>query len=437
MSQTAQQIPAKEWLLSQIEEGKKRRKTHLNIPQRSDGKDYLLSGLRDDQKEIVVAVMGKLKDWIERADHSKFKPLRMIIKGAGGSGKSVLINTIVALVRRMFGRNDVVNVIAPTGSAAFGVSGETAHSFFSMSKREYVPGSLAGETKQKLLQRMEHMLALICDERSLLSCETLGTCAQKTREAIYDGRLCSEDWGGIPVVILVGDDYQLPSVDPGAFDVLDWTIKSRRPKKMECVGINCWKEFGNDVMELKGNKRCRENDAAGEICKRARTGDTTKEDCKKILSLDLRNIGRVHGWAEVKKIKEKALFLFANRAPAAKMNYERLAETQSKDNPVCSFCCESKGNSPGGRAKSGHFDDNQIPPSCLCCRGAKVAITGRNFYPLWGLHNGAYGTVVDVIFKDGCNPCRGDLPEYAIIDLPCYCGPAWDMNNPTVSTNTV
>jgi predicted GTPase len=49
--------------------------------------------------------------------------------GATGTGKSYIINTIVSYLRRMFGDNDVVQVLAPTGIAAFNVLGETLHIF--------------------------------------------------------------------------------------------------------------------------------------------------------------------------------------------------------------------------------------------------------------------------------------------------------------------
>jgi hypothetical protein len=51
------------------------------------------------------------------------------VRGAAGTGKSYIINTIVSYLRRMFGDNDVVHVLAPTGTAAFNVIGETLRIF--------------------------------------------------------------------------------------------------------------------------------------------------------------------------------------------------------------------------------------------------------------------------------------------------------------------
>ena len=67
----------------------------------------------------------QLRKWIEydpRQDGGRpFKPVRMTIRGAAGTGKTMLINILLAAVRNMFGINDVVLVGAPTGAAAFNI----------------------------------------------------------------------------------------------------------------------------------------------------------------------------------------------------------------------------------------------------------------------------------------------------------------------------
>jgi hypothetical protein len=51
------------------------------------------------------------------------------VRGAAGTGKSYIINTIVSYLRGMFGDNDVVHVLSPTVISAFNVLGERLHRF--------------------------------------------------------------------------------------------------------------------------------------------------------------------------------------------------------------------------------------------------------------------------------------------------------------------
>ena len=82
-----------------------------------------------------------------------------------------------------------------------------------------------------------------------------------------------------------------------------------------------------------------------------------------------------------------------------------------------------------GKSINAHFDSD-APPAALICIGAKVCFQGNNFYPLWGLHNGACGTVDEIVFDKGKNPNRGDHPRYVVVDFPQYMGPPWDTQNP-------
>ncbi len=101
----------------------------LNIPKKSDGSLYDIDGLFEDQVTVVLLIMDKILEWATCENLSKFKPLRITINGPAGTGKTVVINTIVTLIRTLFNDNGVVQVCAPTGTAAFNAGGETLHHF--------------------------------------------------------------------------------------------------------------------------------------------------------------------------------------------------------------------------------------------------------------------------------------------------------------------
>ncbi len=108
----------------------------------------------------------------------------------------------------------------------------------------------------------------------------------------------------------------------------------------------------------------------------------------------------------------------------------QLFKHATKTNPVAVI--KSRTNGHSGKAIRSHFDAD-LPSAAVFCTGSKVAINNRNFMPSWGLHNGACGTAVEIVFANGHNPNRGDMPLYTVVDFPLYTGPVWDKDHPTVS----
>ena len=142
----------------------------------------------------------------------------MTLCGVAGSGKSTLINTIVTAIKKVTQTTNSVYVCSPTGSAAFNVGGETCHCLFNIPAR-LCNYQLSLSAQKALMTKLEDTIALIVDERSMVSALLLGTMEAYCRQAAFKGGNHHLDWGGLPIVILVGDDYQLPPIDEGAFFV--------------------------------------------------------------------------------------------------------------------------------------------------------------------------------------------------------------------------
>ena len=107
-------------------------------------------------------------------------------------------------------------------------------------------------------------------------------------------------------------------------------------------------------------------------------------------------------------------------------------EKSGPTNPVA-ICRTKSDGVHNGKAISSHFKDSKIPSSALLSIGTKVALENRNFCPQWGLHNGAVGTIEEIVFKEGESPNMGHRPQYVVVNFPQYQGPAWDTDNPNVS----
>ena len=425
-------IEPEDWLEAQIKAHHDSEINNLSIPMKANGTAYQIEDLYDDQKYFAYLVLSKLKEWMTCDDLNTFKPLRVILNGQAGCGKSVVLNTISAVIRTFFQYNNTNKQTAPTGVSACNVGGETLQTFSTQKKLrgEYIAGSMSQDDCDYLSIRLKHLLCLIIDERSMVTSKLLGTTEQRVTETIYSGRgLPQHSWGGIPVVILAGDDYQLPGIQEGAFHVLQRVDGS----KMTQRGRQLFRESANCVYKLPTVRRiCDSQQADKDLMARLRTGNAiTDADVEKLQSLHLDNIERKHGSAVVEKIKDQSVFLFWTNEKRIKHNIMMLSRMNTPENPTAILKPRSSGRI--GKAISRHFDSD-VPKSTLLCIGAKVSLQGRNFKPSWGLHNGACGTCCEIVFAQGQNPNHGALPRYVVVDFPQYTGPSWDLDNPTVRT---
>ena len=94
-------------------------------------------------------------------------PLRMIISGTAGTGKSYLIHCLRLLFQHQ------LRVTAPTGVAAFNIDGHTLHSLLSLPARSEFK-DLEGERLNKLQQSFSEVRYIIINEMSMVGRKTLG-----------------------------------------------------------------------------------------------------------------------------------------------------------------------------------------------------------------------------------------------------------------------
>jgi ATP-dependent exoDNAse (exonuclease V) alpha subunit len=373
--------------------------------------------------------MKKIQEWLNlpkksKEECQKFQPLRMTVLGQAGTGKSRLINTLVSVIRKMFQSNNSVHVAAPTGVAAHAVGGQTIHRIFSVNTGPQT--ELGATAKENLGKLLETTIALFFDERSMISQNVLGAAEMNISSTAHNFGHDSEDWGGIPVVVIFGDDYQLPSIEPGAFDCFNCSNNESIGKKTN--GRRHFIILGKTVMELQQVMRQQEKETLFmRILNNIRLGKATNEDIAILMSLHLND----HRFTEEdrKKIRENAMYIYANKAPMQEHNRQKLKEQNSEDNPVARIHTTTTTKSKKYRGVTKHFRQQQnqtaIPSVVNICRGAKVQLTGKNFEPDWGLYNGSIGIVKEIVFKENENPLEGFQPDYVIVDFPQYCGPQW------------
>jgi hypothetical protein len=106
----------------------------------SNGEHYRLEDLNNDQFKVAYIILTEIREWLRLANASEqkkksFKPLRMTVLGCVGTGKSVLINTILSCIRKIFQCSSSIFVAAPTGCTAYNVGGKIIHKQFNISVR--------------------------------------------------------------------------------------------------------------------------------------------------------------------------------------------------------------------------------------------------------------------------------------------------------------
>ncbi|CAG8435469.1 9992_t:CDS:10 [Funneliformis mosseae] len=142
--------------------------------------------------------------------------------GAAGTGKSVLLRSIISGIRRKYGKSSVA-VTAMTGIAAINIGGQTLHSFAGLTPQSNLLNieSLIKKINRshRIVRRWKKIKALVIDEISMLDAELF----DKLDHVVKNIRCDSRPFGGLQLII-TGDFCQLPPVKVNnyCFDAESW-----------------------------------------------------------------------------------------------------------------------------------------------------------------------------------------------------------------------
>ena len=428
----------------------------LNIPLQSNGRPYTIEDLSEEQQEIVIRSVESIIKFLN--NDPDYTPFRATIMGGGGTGKSFIINTIISIVRKMTNANDTVQVAAPTGAAAYNVQGCTLHRLLKVAPKQ-AEKPLTGEQRDTLFKQLRRLLVLIIDERSQVNSMDLGAAEIHTRQCIFKGQNQTEYWGGLPVVLLFGDDYQLSPVASEGAIAGHHKMNNKQDygkKKLKNMEASAARQLlthhghhlfihhmTENVYELTRNYRVK-SESFKDLLTRLRQGAPTWDDAQEIYKRHVRH----HKRKDLSEIIQhpKTMFLYACNVDKDRKNVEMLvAKSKNTGQPVARLQAQWGTNKQqGGRLPStvkSHFYNMKITHATDICVGARVAIDGYNFLPEIGLYNGAFGTVEEIVYKNrprGPNDKENNsLPDYVVVDFPHLKLPPsilpWDADHPTVS----
>ena len=449
----------------------------LDLPTTKDGQKYKFENLSREQRIIALATIDTV--WKFLTNNEEYEPLRATVLGAGGTGKSYLINTICTMIKELTQSNDTVKVAAPSGGAAYNIGGCTVHRLLGIDVG--IPWMKMNDKKRKILHdKLKRLLVLIVDERSQLSSEVVGAAESHVRQCAFGGSNQSQAWGGVPVILLFGDDYQLPpTIHQGAIN--GYAVRTHKSTSISRSSgdkqilvdegrVQLTEVLAQNVFELTIPFRQKQldldNDSYINLLQRVRQCKQTEEDSERVAALHWTALPDKDGFKSRIENDPKTTYLFANIEGRDNKNNELLVSSSKKNGmPVAKLrhvgirhrnLSQTKSPEQENRddqddkTKRTKIDINDyhwrssrkiITSYSNICIGATVAINAINFEPNWGLFNGARGTVVDIVYEKETGPHtsgEGRLPKYVVLDMPDFKPPPepigpWDRLNPTVS----
>ena len=164
---------------------------------------YIDLPLNNLQRLVVEEVLDHAIAGKEQLCTCKEDQLFLYVKGEGGVGKSQVIKAL-QLGYSMLDRSQELAIIAPTGAAANNIGGSTIHTALSINKD--------GKSSTKMRGPWTQQTALIIDEISMLDLKMFATIDQQLLQAKSLLQDSTAIFGGLSVVLLMGDFYQFAPV---------------------------------------------------------------------------------------------------------------------------------------------------------------------------------------------------------------------------------
>jgi hypothetical protein len=135
------------------------------------------------------------------------------------------------------------------------------------------------------------------DEQSMLRSIILAITERNVRECVFKGQNSKEIWGGVPVVLLFGDNYQLfPVIDKGAiqgYSRMNDKLQQTPTTRMISSQLLCQRGtylftpmMSEAVFTLDKNYRVKNNEFRN-LPGRLRIGEPICEDAEKLSNLHL------------------------------------------------------------------------------------------------------------------------------------------------------
>ena len=237
-----------------------------------------LRELNEQQRSIVMFH----RDWCKKTvialkEGKPVEPYHVFLSGPGGVGKSHVIKLIhsdtlkLLKLSGIFEPDDVIALLtAPTGVAAFNISGMTLHSALLLGRSKYNGFQpLSHDRLNSLRSKLSRLMLVIIDEVSMVGSNML----LEIHKRLQQIKGVSDDavFGGVSI-LAVGDLYQLPPVGQAAL----FSTVSDSYAQLYGSGSLWVDQF--QMIELTEAMRQRGDSPFSELLCRVRTNSCTSDD---------------------------------------------------------------------------------------------------------------------------------------------------------------
>ncbi|KAK3910147.1 ATP-dependent DNA helicase [Frankliniella fusca] len=359
-----------------------------------------LPKLSPDQNNVLLLLQRQIKSLKGQSSENYPLPRISLCEGFAGTGKSILLQTMVKLVDSDLGAGSSW-VLAPTGSSALHVNGQTIHSAIRLNWADFgnVP-DLKGESLFKWREKHEKVKFIFIEEYSMVGCKLM---------YILHRRLCQltevdQSFGGL-FLWFIGNIRQLPPVGD-----TPWHREDTRGAKAEVVAGSLLHKEIQTVYFLTSQLRqtnlhllqCLENISTGKIT----------ENDKSIL------LSRFKTTSELDKLPQfyNAIHIFSRQKDVEIYNLHKL---KMEEKPVLHI----KAYNSSLYAKASSTDQAMGLQNVLFFSLGCRLMLKKNLWVDGGLVNGSLGTLVDIVYKSS----EDDSPFVLIIKFDSYYGPV--LNN--------
>jgi hypothetical protein len=389
---------------------------------------------KDDQEKAFKVITAHLTGHPSTKDEDNpTGQLRMLVSGAGGVGKSYLIETVELFAKEHFAKTrklyGTVLILAATGKAALNVNGRTIHSVCPIKFLNSVKGASPCAKQSKRLQdTMGDVKLVIIDECSMTGLKMLGQ-IHETFQLVKSQCGSSLIMGGVHFILL-GDLYQLDPVNDFQMHRSDdlnlhkfgpWAHKGIKVYK----SLLCYHELftqKRQVTVAETDVEKKSEDDFRLMLKNCRVGKSTEEDVSYCNSKVVQNLNDP---LLVDCPSQNCLYVSPTNAQAARINKLALERLHLKGNKVINIWAQHilpksltkismtdaqlsrfKMNcmSIPGRSLSFNREGNVHEPLLQIAIGSRVMCT-KNLATDIGAVNGAIGSVAGVVYvNDPSNP---------------------------------